>query len=98
MEFKRLTVEKDPKEMDPDFQEYLEKYFINPIEEKGGEFTGYAHAFSDDESCLGVHILIFEKVPGSEFLESLMDQDDNQPRTTFQRYFGAAWIFIPYCG
>jgi len=81
-----------------EFQELLQSEFIEPLKALGFTFLGYSHS-SNDEYCQGVHQLLFDgEAKDITHIENLMYRDDNQPKTQFNYYLGALWIYIPYCG
>ena len=94
----------------PIWLEHLNDVFINPLAKLGFEVQAYGHQFydenTDDDNTLGIHTLIFElseskrlnDIPKITDIVKIMTDDDSQPHSTFQYYFGTLWLFIPYCG
>lgn len=88
---------------DPEFKTQLEEQFINPLKELGFELVGTNSFGPTDlsDNISGCHTLIFERTRKlypydiSE-IQKLMVDDDSQPLSTYQLYFGTLWVFIPY--
>ena len=82
--------------MNPELMEWLKESFVDEIEKHGFEYKEYGHSALKDA---GVHILRFEgesSYISDELKEILTQDDDNQPRATYQIYFGTLMLFIPY--
>ena len=84
-----------------EWRDQLEKQFINPLKKMGYEFAHYGHQ-SHDQSCQGIHTLIFnwdyKTKHYMNWIKDLMVDDDGQPMSNYTYYLGTLWIYIPYTG
>lgn len=70
----------------------------------GFDFKGYGGVWEKEPGFYGAHILIFDlrndiKEVDEAKLKKICEQDDDsQPMSVYQIYFGTLWIMMPYCG
>lgn len=88
---------------DKDWFEYVQESFIQPLAELGYELKS-SISTKCEETTTGTHILTFEQtrddmtITDKHLRKICIQDDDNQPYSTFQTYIGTLWLFIPFTG
>jgi len=86
---------------DLEFINYIDELYIHPLKELGFRLTNYG-SFNDIQQSYIIHNLIFEHdnktyLDYNRLKEIGIQDDDNQPHSTFRLYLGTLFIFIPVC-
>lgn len=83
----------------PDFTEWIDEDFIEPLKEQGFTLKEHSTIFTDHDS--GTHLFYFDQEgedPDWEKVDQIctQDLDDNQPSAIYSAFFGSLWLYIPY--